>query len=53
VSALRDRPRVTAVLFVALVGLVAVAMLAGAALAGGDNNCATASDGGLHAQLKR
>jgi hypothetical protein len=39
---LRERPRVTAAAFVALLVLLGLAMLAGGALAGGDNNCTTA-----------
>jgi hypothetical protein len=53
VSALRERPRVTAALLAAVVGLVVLAMLAGSALAGGDNNCATASAAGANTQSQR
>jgi hypothetical protein len=52
VSVLRERPRVAVAGFAALVAVVVLAMLAGGALAGGDNNCATAG-AGANSQTQR
>ena len=49
---LRERPRLAAALCLGLVMLLALAMLAGAALAGEDD-CATTADGGLHSPTQR
>ena len=49
-SAVRERPRVAAALLIALVVLVALAMLAGGALAG-DSDCARAKDGATHSRI--
>lgn len=51
-SVLRERPRLVVALGVALVVLLALALLAGAALAG-DDDCATAADGGIHSPTQR
>jgi hypothetical protein len=51
-NVLRERPRVTLALVVALVAVVGLAMLAGAALAGGED-CPTADVAGMQAQTQR
>jgi len=52
VSVLRERPRVTLAVVVALVAVVGLAMLAGGALAGGDD-CPTGNVAGMQAPTQR